>query len=141
MVWNQYVVKRVTVDHLSAGQRNLLRNLPLVESEDDDGHDAKVASRIVLVFEDACADLFPPLVNVIKDRGHWVDILRQLIARGLGVSRYTDLLPLQWILDECRLPSYEVYISMSFHIRMLGELFTKLTTDHLGGDDGYGMQA
>ena len=136
-----HFVKRVTDDHLSAGQRNLLKRLPLVEFDDDDGHDAKVASRIVLVFEDACADLFPPLRNVIKDREHWVDILRQLIARGLGVGRYTDLLPLQWILDECRLPSYEVYISMSWHIRMLGELFTKLATDHLDGNDGYGMQA
>jgi hypothetical protein len=136
MVWNQYIVKRVTVDHLSVGKRNLLKSLPLVECDDDDGHDAKVASRIVLVFEDACADLFPPLRNVIKDREHWVDILRQLFARGLGVGRYTDLLPLQWILDKCRLPSYEVYISMSWHIRMLGELFMKLATDHLNGDDG-----
>ena len=38
-------------------------------------------------------------------------------------------------------PSCDVYISMSFQIRMLGELFTKLATDHLDGNDGYGMQA
>jgi hypothetical protein len=53
-----HFVKRVTDDHLSAGQRNLLKRLPLVDFDDDDEHDAKVASRIVLVFEDACADLF-----------------------------------------------------------------------------------
>ena len=63
MVWNQYVVKCVTVDHLSAGQHNLLRNLPLVDFADADEHDATVASRIVLVFEYACADLFPPNVH------------------------------------------------------------------------------
>jgi hypothetical protein len=70
-----------------------------------------------------------------------VDVFRQLIARGLGVGCYNDLLPLQWILDECCLPSYEVYISLSFHIRLLGELLAKKATDRLNGEDGYGIQA
>ena len=84
MRWRQYVVNRIVVDDLSIAQRNLLDKLPQVEIEDEDGHDAIVAGRIVTLFADVCAELFPRTMRIASNyHVRWVDILRRLLAMGL----------------------------------------------------------
>ena len=101
MRWRQYIVNRIVVDNLSMAQRNLLDQLPQVEVEDEDGHDAIVADRIVTMFADVCAELFPRTMRIASDyRVQWVDTLRRLLADGLKGGRYTDLLPLVWTPEE-----------------------------------------
>ena len=101
MRYRQYVINRVVADDLSIAQRNLLANLPRVEIEDEDGHDARVAGQIVTLFDDVCAEFFPRSMRIVPiDRGQWVDVFRELISKGLEGGRYADLLPLAWLPDE-----------------------------------------
>ena len=64
MRYRQYVINRVVADNLSIAQRNLLTNPPHVEIEDEDGHDTRVAGRIVTLFDDVCAEFFPRSMRI-----------------------------------------------------------------------------
>ena len=61
-------------------------NPPHVDITNEDGHDAVVSSRIVTLFADVCSEFFNKSVDVSWN-GHeiWVNILRQLLIKSLGV--------------------------------------------------------
>ena len=143
MRWRQYIINRIVVDELSIAQRNLLDQLSQVEVEDEDGHDAIVADRIVTMFADVCAELFPRTMRIASDyRVRWVDTLRRLLAAGLEGGRYTDLLPLVWTPEELFFQHSEKEASKGFaHVVCLGRLLANRATCCLNTEDAYGMQA